>query len=207
MRCLFFLCFCLLPIVVFSSTFTSQNPIDLPSAKPVPLLDVTGKEVDPRLSYRMVPTYRGPSGGDIYLDYSLDSTAPCPDGVFRYNSDGGPKGTPVRFIAAIPFGPYIYEEQDINIQFDISTVKSCVDYTIWKVGGYDVPLRVELLKTGGTIGQQISCFKIVKSPRLLGYSLLTCSGSLVGTINQNGKTPLALVANYSLDFNFQKVEE
>lgn len=49
MKCLLLLCLCLFPIEVFSSTFTSQNLIDL-SSDATPVLDVTGKEVDPRLS-------------------------------------------------------------------------------------------------------------------------------------------------------------
>ncbi|KAK4735010.1 hypothetical protein R3W88_009271 [Solanum pinnatisectum] len=160
---LFLLCLCLVSFVVFSSTFTSQNPIDLPSAKLVPVLDTTGKEVDPRSSYRMVYTNRGPYG----------------DGVFRYGLVG-PKGTPVRLITPSHFGPDVYEDQDINIQFVISNVEECGKYTIWKVGPYDREERVSFLKMGQQDSK--SCFRIVKSPRLLGYELLTCDGALVGTM-------------------------
>ncbi|KAL3342637.1 hypothetical protein AABB24_026589 [Solanum stoloniferum] len=198
-KCLFWLCLCLAPFVVFSSTFTSQNPIDLPSAKPVPVLDTTGKEVDPRSSYRMVYTNRGPYGGDIYLDYSPAGSI-CPDGVFRYGQVG-PKGTPVRLITPSHFGPGVYEDQDINIQFVISNVEKCGNYTIWKVGPYNREERVSFLETGQQDSK--SCFKIVKSPRLLGYELITCDGALVGTMGQR----VALVADFSLDFDFEKVQD
>ncbi|XP_049393897.1 aspartic protease inhibitor 10-like [Solanum stenotomum] len=189
-KCLFLLCLCLVPFAVFSSTFTSQNPIDLPST---PVLDTSGKEVDPRSSYRMVYTNRSPYGGDIYLDYFPGSiTRPCPDGVFRYGQVG-PKGIAVRLITP---SHGVYEEQEINIQFVISNVEKCGNYTIWKVGPYNREAR---LKTGQQ--ESKSCFKIVKSPRLLGYELITCDGQLVGTMGNR----VALVNNFSLDFDFEKV--
>nr|AIT42168.1 Kunitz-type inhibitor B [Solanum tuberosum] len=222
MKCLFLLCLCLVPIVVFSSTFTSQNPIDLPSdaTPPTPVLDVTGKELDSRLSYRIISTFWGALGGDVYLGKSPNSDAPCPDGVFRYNSDVGPSGTPVRFIgSSSDFGPGIFEDELLNIQFDISTAKLCVSYTIWKVGDYDASLGTMLLETGGTIGQaDSSWFKIVKSSQF-GYNLLYCPVttpvicpsssddrfcSKVGVVHQNGKRRLALVKTILLKSSSSK---
>ncbi|KAG5617804.1 hypothetical protein H5410_017628 [Solanum commersonii] len=190
MKCLFLLCLCLVPFVVFSSTFTSQNPIDLPSA---PVLDTNSKEVEPRSSYRMVYTNRGPYGGDIYLEYFPGSIGrPCPDGVLRYGQVG-PKAVRLNTPSH-----GVYEEQEINIQFVILNVEKCGNYTIWKVGPYNREAR---LKTGQQDSK--SCFKIVKSPRLLGYELITCDGALVGTMGQR----VALVGNFSLDFDFEKVQD
>uniref|UniRef100_M1AMX5 Aspartic protease inhibitor 10 n=1 Tax=Solanum tuberosum TaxID=4113 RepID=M1AMX5_SOLTU len=169
---------------MFSSAFTSQNPIDLPSA---PVLDTNGKEVDPRLSYRMVYTNRGPYGGDIYLDYSPGSIMP---GLVQTACS-----VTVRLITP---SHGVYEEQEINIQFVISNVQKCGNYTIWKVGPYNREAR---LKTGQQDSK--SCFKIVKSPRLLGYELNTCDGALVGTMGQR----VALVGNFSLHFDFEKVQD
>ncbi|KAK4735027.1 hypothetical protein R3W88_009288 [Solanum pinnatisectum] len=127
---------------------------------PVPVLDTTGKEAKltlPRSSYRMDYTNRGPYGGDIYLDYSPAGSI-CPDGVFRYGQVR-PKGTPVRLITPSHFGPGVYEDQDINIQFVISNVEKSGKYTIWKVGPYDREERVSFLETGQQDSK--SCFKII----------------------------------------------
>nr|AAM10742.1 putative kunitz-type proteinase inhibitor precursor P1D4 [Solanum tuberosum] len=193
MKCLFLLCLCLVPIVVFSSTFTSQNPINLPSDA-TPVLDVTGKELDPRLSYRIISIGRGALGGDVYLGKSPNSDAPCANGVFRYNSDVGPSGTPVRFIGSSShFGPHIFEDELLNIQFAISTSKLCVSYTIWKVGDYDASLGTMLLETGGTIGQaDSSWFKIVKSSHLVPLIVLSISSDdqfclKIGVVHQMEK--------------------
>nr|BAA04148.1 proteinase inhibitor [Solanum tuberosum] len=220
MKCLFFLCLCLFPILVFSSTFTSQNPINLPSESPVPkpVLDTDGKKLNPNSSYRIISTFWGALGGDVYLGKSPNSDAPCPDGVFRYNSDVGPSGTPVRFI---PLSTNIFEDQLLNIQFNIPTVKLCVSYTIWKVGNLNTHLWTMLLETGGTIGKaDSSYFKIVKSSKF-GYNLLYCPitrppivcpfcrdddfCAKVGVVIQNGKRRLALVNENPLDVLFQEV--
>ncbi|XP_049379717.1 aspartic protease inhibitor 7-like [Solanum stenotomum] len=220
MKCLFFLCLCLFPILVFSSTFTSQNPIDLPTDTTpcTPVLDTNGNELNPNSSYRIISTFWGALGGDVYLGKSPNSDAPCPDGVFRYNSDVGPSGTPVRFIPLS--GENICEDQLLNIQFNIPTVKLCVSYTIWKVGNINAYLRTMLLETGGTIGQaDSSYFKIVKSSKI-GYNLLYCPitrpiicpfchdenfCAKVGVVIQNGKRRLALVNENPLDVLFQEV--
>ncbi|PHT28058.1 Serine protease inhibitor 1 [Capsicum baccatum] len=174
---LLLLSLCLLPFVAFSSTFTSQNPIDLPTASKL-VLDATGKALDPRASYRIGSIGWGAAGGDVYLGRTPNSTAPCPNGVYRYNSDVGPTGTPVRFVKSDHSGPGIFEKQDLNIQFDIPTSRLCVTYTIWKVGDYDASLGARLLETGGTLRQQDSSwFKIVKASGR-GYNLFYCPGPL-----------------------------
>ncbi|MCD9641507.1 hypothetical protein HAX54_027719 [Datura stramonium] len=156
-KCLFLLSLCLVPFVAFSSTiFTSQNPIDLPTSNNNDLvLDVRGEPLQPDASYRIVSIGRGGLGGDVYLGVS-PTTDLCPDGVFRYNSDVGPGGTPVKFIKSDQTGPGISEYQDINIHFSIATAKLCVSYTIWKVGDYDASLGARLLETDGTIDDKIA---------------------------------------------------
>ncbi|KAL3342640.1 hypothetical protein AABB24_026592 [Solanum stoloniferum] len=211
MKCLFLLCLCLVPTVVFSSTFTSQNPINLPSESPLPkpVLDTNGNELNPNSSYRIISTFWGALGGDVYLGESPNSDAPCPDGIFRYNSDVGPSGTPVRFI---PLSTNIVEDQLMNIQFNIATVRLCVSYTIWKVGNLNALLRTMLLETGGTIGQaDSSYFKIVKSS-IIGYNLLYCPFcrddnfcAKVGVVRQNGKIRLAIVNDHPIDVYFKQV--
>jgi len=207
MKCLFLLCLCLVPIVVFSSTFTSQNPINLPSDA-TPVLDVTGKELDPRLSYHIISTFWGALGGDVYRGKSPNSDGPCPYGVFRYNSNVGPSGTPVRFI---PLSTNIFEDQLLSIQFRILTLRPCDGYTIWKVGNINAYLT--------TVQAEGSYFKIVKSSKI-GYNLLYCPitppiicplcpddqfCAKVGVVPQNGKRRLALVKENPLDVYFQQV--
>ncbi|KAJ8536639.1 hypothetical protein K7X08_035040 [Anisodus acutangulus] len=180
------------------------------------LRDVKGEALQVGSSYRIISIGRGAAGGDVYLGPSPNSTASCPDGVFRYNSDVGPSGMPVRFIKFGHSGPGIHEREDINIQFNIATSRLCVSHTIWNVGDYDVSLGARLLGTGGTLSQQDSSwFKIVKAE--LGYNLLYCPGPLVcpscpvnqcqtvGVVFQNGKRRLALVIDQPLVVNFRKV--
>ncbi|XP_060206438.1 serine protease inhibitor 5-like [Lycium barbarum] len=221
-KCLFLLSLCLLPFVVFSSTFTSENPINLPTATSAKLVvDVSGKALDPRASYRILSICRGALGGDVYLGPSPKSTSPynCLDDVFRYNSDVGPSVTPVEFIKSDHTGPGIFENQDINIKFFTTTTRLCLNYTTWKVGDCDVSLGARLLKTGGTIGQQDSSwFKIVKATQGPGgYNLLYCPGTFVcpscpvdqcqtvGQVIKNGKRRLALVKDQPLGVLFRKV--
>ncbi|KAH0763792.1 hypothetical protein KY290_019865 [Solanum tuberosum] len=137
----------------------------------------------------------GKQGGDVYLGKSPNSDAPCANGIFRYNSDVGPSGTPVRFIGSSShFG---------------------------QVGDYDASLGTMLLETGGTIGQaDSSWFKIVKSSQF-GYNLLYCPVTStmscpfssddqfclkVGVVHQNGKRRLALVKDNPLDVSFKQVQ-
>lgn len=192
--------------MAFSSTFSSENPIELPtatSANSELVVDTRGGVIDTRQSYRIASSLGGVLSGDVFLGASPNSAAPCPDGIFKYNNDGGTRNTPVRFIPYTSMGRpnNIYENQDINIQF---TTSNCADYTIWKVGDYDASLEASLLgTTGGTIGQQgSSWFKIVKEQD--GYQLLYCPGpfvcpncsldqcQVVWVIMQNGKMRLAL---------------
>ncbi|XP_055826891.1 serine protease inhibitor 5-like [Solanum dulcamara] len=217
---LFLLSLCLsLPFIAFSSTFTSQNPIDLPTATNKLVLDTNGNALDPRATYRIVSIGRGAAGGDVYLGTSPNSSAPCPNGVFRYNSDvGQPIGTPVRFIKSDhDTGPSIFENQDVNVQFDIATSRLCVIYANWKVGDYDVSLGARLLETGGTLRRQDSSwFKIVKVSEL-SYNLFYCPGPFVcpscpvdqcqavGVVIQDGKRRLALVKDRPFGLKFQKV--
>ncbi|XP_049359508.1 serine protease inhibitor 5-like [Solanum verrucosum] len=217
---LFLLSLFLLPFIAFSSTFTSQNPIDLPTATNKLVLDTNGNALDPRASYHIVSIGRGAAGGDVYLGPSPNSSAPCPDGVFRYNSDvGRPIGTPVRFIIKSDYstGSGIFENQDVNVQFDIATSRLCVIYANWKVGDYDVSLGARLLETGGTLGQgDSSWFKIVKVSES-SYNLLYCPGPFVcpscpvdecqavGWVRQDGKRRLCLVKDQPFGVNFKKV--
>ncbi|XP_049394471.1 aspartic protease inhibitor 3 [Solanum stenotomum] len=202
-------------VLAFDATIESESLLKKGQQQCV--LDVTDVVPYNDLIYSIISTFWGALGGDVYLGKSPNSDAPCPDGVFRYNSDVGPSGTPVRFIPLS--GANIFEDQLLNIQFNIPTVKLCVSYTIWKVGNLNAYFRTMLLETGGTIGQaDSSYFKIVKSSKI-GYNLLYCPFTpiiclrcpedqfcaKVGVVIQNGKRRLALVNENLLDVLFQEV--
>ncbi|KAF3614948.1 Serine protease inhibitor 7 [Capsicum annuum] len=179
MKCLLLLCLCLLPFLAFSSNFTSENPIELPTVTSVGqrVFDPLGRAVETRRSYRISSSLWGALGGQVYLATTPNSAAPCPDGVFKYNSDSGPRGTPVRFIPHRSIGnpPVLHINQDFNIQF---TTGNCDSYTVWKCGDYDASLDATLLGTsGGTIGQRDSSwFKLARAQQ--GYHLLNCPGPI-----------------------------
>ncbi|KAK4713603.1 hypothetical protein R3W88_019510 [Solanum pinnatisectum] len=179
---LFTLCLLLLPSIAFSSTFISQNPIDLATATNKLVLDTNDNALDPLTSYHIVSIGLGAAGGDVYLGPSPNSAAPCPNGVFRYNYDvGRPIGTPFRFIIKSGYSTKsgIFENQDVNVQFDIATSRLRVIYVNWKIGDYHVSLGARLLETGGTLREgDSSLFKIVIVSEL-GYNLLYCPGPFV----------------------------
>ncbi|XP_059304195.1 serine protease inhibitor 1-like [Lycium ferocissimum] len=214
-KCLFLLSLCLLPFVAFSSTFTSENPIKLPTTTTttssannnlVRVEDWHGATLDIHGSYRIVSDEWGALGGDVYLGPLPNSAAPCPDGVLKYNFSGQARGTPVRFIKTDNNRPiFIFENQDVNIQF---VTRTCVNYTVWKVGHNDASLGVRFLETGGTIGQEDSSwFRIFRPPQgpRRRYFLMHCPGPFacpscpidrcraVWVVLQNGRRRLALV--------------
>ncbi|CAN4087884.1 unnamed protein product [Withania somnifera] len=233
-KCLLLLSFCLLPFLAFPLTFSTaspDNPIELPtnSKNDLPVIflvrDVNGEGLQVGATYRIVSPFWGAVGGDVYLGPSPNSDATCPDGVFRYNSDIGPSGTPVTFTKFNNTGSSsssgIHVTEDINIQFDNATSKLCVNYSTWKVGDFDVFQGARLLETGGQ--QDGSWFKIVKAPEpgpaiyRDTYVLLYCPGPLVcpscpvgecqtvGVVLQNGKRRLGLVRDEPLRVQFSKV--
>ncbi|KAH0686415.1 hypothetical protein KY290_018406 [Solanum tuberosum] len=171
---LFFSSLCLLAFVAFSSTSPCQNPRN--SNRQV--FDTLGRGINPRSNYRIASSLGGVLSGHVYLGHIPNSGASCPDGVFKYNSDGQ-RGTPLRFIEHSCRGqpPLIYENQDINIQFVGS--RNCDNFVNWKVGEYNATLEASLFGTrGGTIGRaDSSWFKIVRAER--GYHLLNCPGPFV----------------------------
>ncbi|KAM3319389.1 serine protease inhibitor 1 [Capsicum chacoense] len=149
MKCLLLLCLCLLPFVAFSSNFTFENPIELPTVTSVGqrVFDPLGRAVETRRSYRISSSLWGALGGQVYLATTPNLAAPCPDGVFKYNSDSGPRG-------------------------------NCDSYTVWKCGDYDASLDATLLGTSrGTIGERDSSwFKLARAQQ--GYHLLNCPGPI-----------------------------
>lgn len=169
------------------------------------------------------PPLLGAAGGDVYLGLSPKPNATCPDGVFRYHSDRGRRGTPLIFTTFnhTESSAGIHVTQDISIRFENATSELCANQTTWNVGDFDVFQGARLLETGGeNVG---SWFKIVKAPvegRPIDrdvYVLLSCPGPLVcpscpldqcqtiGVVFQNGKMRLAVVRDEPLLVQFSKV--
>ncbi|PHU25640.1 hypothetical protein BC332_03972 [Capsicum chinense] len=204
-KCLFLLALCLLPFVALSSTFSSHNPIELPTATVSPkFLDlhkakstttlsddpvvhtILYNPVTPDGTYRMGNTDGGVLGGYIYLGKAPNSDSPCPDAPFKYNGEGGTSHSAIRLIPYKNIGkpPSIHENQDFNIQFTEYN-SGCSNYTTWKVEeqhGATIKGASLVSTKGGTIGQADSSWfrlKSYSSEYATGYLLLWCPGPIL----------------------------
>nr|ABX76297.1 stigma expressed protein [Nicotiana alata] len=150
----------LLPFVVFSSSFTSTNPIVLPTTTdddndlPVlsEVLDTNGKPLQIGEEYHIISaSWR--TGGGVYLT-NLTNTK-CPNDVVQH-WEGSKDGMPVKFFTMDPEvapSSVVRETNDINIMFSVPTTKLCVNETVWKVGDPDSTEQgVRFVVTGGTLG-------------------------------------------------------
>ncbi|XP_075107906.1 cysteine protease inhibitor 8-like [Nicotiana tabacum] len=181
----------LLPFVVFSSSFTSTNPIVLPTTTadgkglPIPVLpevlDINGEPLQIGEKYHIISAIWGSGGGGVYLT-NLGNTK-CPNGVVQHGRDTRP-GMPVKFFTTHPGPPpfnVVRETNNINIMFSVPTSRLCVNETVWKVGDPDLTARgVRFVVTGGTLGNPgpetiNSWFKIEKVTKTAPfYNLRYC---------------------------------
>ncbi|OIT27347.1 PREDICTED: serine protease inhibitor 1-like [Nicotiana attenuata] len=225
----------LLPFVVFSSSFTSTNPIVLPTTtdddKGFPIsgfsevLDINGEPLHVGEEYHIISAIRGAGGGGVYLTYVGNTK--CPSGVLQHWSDTRP-GMPVKFVTthSRPFN-VVRENTDINIMFSVSTSRLCVNETVWKVGDPDLTARgTRFVVTGGTLGNPgpetiNSWFKIEKVTKQAPfYKLRYCPDKLlcpechpvncldVGVTDHFGRRRLALTNQPFMVFfrKFQKTD-
>ncbi|PHU25642.1 hypothetical protein BC332_03974 [Capsicum chinense] len=200
-KCLFLLALCLLPFVTLSSTFSSHNPIKLPTAtdSPKPLNLHKAKststlfddsivvadleiQISPDGTYLMSSTDEGALRGFVCLGKIPNSDSSCPDGAFKYNGEGGSSRTAIRLIPYTNIGS-IHENQDFNIRFSEYN-SGCSNYTTWKVEEHGASIKgVSLVSTrGGTIGQvDSSWFRLVSFSYeyATGYRLLHCPGPIM----------------------------
>ncbi|KAG5617806.1 hypothetical protein H5410_017630 [Solanum commersonii] len=149
------------------------------SPQPKPVLDTNGKKLNPNSSYRIISVFWGALGGDVYLGKSPNSDAPCPDGVFRYNSDVGPS---VGNINAY-FRTMLLETGGTIGQADSSYFKIVKSSKL----GYNL------------------LYCPITPPFLCPFCREDNFCAKVGVVIQNGKRRLALVNENPLDVYFKEV--
>nr|AAF15901.1 putative proteinase inhibitor [Nicotiana glutinosa] len=153
----------LIPFVVFSSSFTSTNPIVLPTTTdddkgfPVPVLpevlDINGEPLQIGEKYHIVSAIWGAGGGGVYLTYVRNTR--CPNDVVQHGRTPK-KACPLNSLPLAPGPPpfnVVRETNNINIMFSVPTSRLCVNETVWKVGDPDLTARgTRFVVTGGTLG-------------------------------------------------------
>ncbi|XP_055827498.1 cysteine protease inhibitor 8-like [Solanum dulcamara] len=215
MKSINILCFLLLsttlslvPFVAFSRSFTSDNPIVLPTSTHNPIdpavLDVKGVPLKIGEKYTIRNAHLGV--GPVF--WANIGGHKCPNVVSQRISIPPflGKGTSVKFVHKA-YGDVIREMVSINIMFSPDTSDPCANETVWKVDDK------EFLVTGGTLGNENSFFKIMKyDKKSIGsenvYKLLYCPPQLmckdVDLIFHENYTRLVAVDNGSLPFVFMK---
>ncbi|XP_060206437.1 cysteine protease inhibitor 8-like [Lycium barbarum] len=187
--------FSLVPFVAFSSTFTSDDPIVLPTTTEDDInvlpevLDMDGQPLKTGEPYTILNTLFG--GGSVAL-VNIGNTR-CPNAIVQKGELE--KGTPLTFFTKksrpTPFD-VVHEMNDIDIMFTVAT-SSCINETVWKVGNPD-----RFVVTGGTLGNNF--FKIVKAETKPGsYHLRYCLGATFLCLN------VGLTRNNRLALNNQPI--
>ncbi|XP_055826830.1 cysteine protease inhibitor 1-like [Solanum dulcamara] len=164
MKSINILCFLLLsttlslvPFVAFSRSFTSDNPIVLPTTThnliDPAVLDVDGVPLKIGEDYIINNPLIG--GGAVY--WKNIGNHKCPNVVSQHTSsiDNIGDGMPVKFVLKAN-DDVIREMVAINIKFSNDTSKPCGNETVWKVDDK------EFVVTGGTLGNENTFFKIMK---------------------------------------------
>ncbi|XP_059283376.1 cysteine protease inhibitor 8-like [Lycium ferocissimum] len=155
----------LVPFVAFSSTFTSENPIILPTttadncqlpASTLPeVLDINGEPLHVSQEYQILSLNPGAECGVV--DSAKIGNAKCPNAVVLQGGDAK-LGLPVKFF--LSHGPrnpndVVRERNQINIMFSIPSTPHCGDRTFWMVGDPD--------KTAGGL-RFVETRRVVKAP-------------------------------------------
>ncbi|KAG5617759.1 hypothetical protein H5410_017583 [Solanum commersonii] len=169
-----------LSLVAFARSFSSENPIVLPTTchddDNLVLPEVYDQDGDPlRIGERYIIENPLIGGGFVYLDNI--GNLPCPNAVLQHvpipPSLG--KGTPVMFVrkSESDYGDVVRVMTVVYIKFFVKTTPSCVDETVWKVNDE------QLVVTGGKVGNENDIFKIRKTDLVIRgmknvYKLLHC---------------------------------
>ncbi|KAL8200857.1 hypothetical protein R6Q57_012196 [Mikania cordata] len=141
------------------------------SSAPDPVLDITGKNLQPGINYYIMPAARGGSRGGI----AQGPTSPnktCPLGVTQLQTHKN--GLPLTFSPVNPKKQVIRLSTDVNIKF--SGPISCNESNVWRLE-YDEAMKQYFVTVGGVEGNPgrttlDNWFKIEKSDD--GYKLVFC---------------------------------
>ncbi|CAN4085385.1 unnamed protein product [Withania somnifera] len=211
--------FCVVPFVAFSSTFTSTNPIVLPTTSnedngaPVPvlpeLLDIDGEPLHVDQEYHIRSIFWGAGSGAV--DFARIGNTRCPNAVVFMFGDSS-QGLPVKFFTH--GGPVVRETNDINIMFSFPKTIRCNNGTYWMVDfNPDMTARgVRFVVTSTVLFVPNSLFQIVKSSETSPfYKIRHCPGQGVdcedvGLTSHKGYNRLA-ITNEPFYFTFTKVSK
>ncbi|KAG5617758.1 hypothetical protein H5410_017582 [Solanum commersonii] len=192
-----------LSLVAFARSFSSENPIVLPTTchddDNLVLPEVYDQDGDPlRIGERYIIENPLIGGGSVYLD-DIENLK-CPNAVLQHlpipKFMG--KGTPVMFVrkSESDYGDVVRVMTVVYIKFFVKTATSCVDQTVWKVNDK------EFVVTGGKVGNENDIFKIRKTDLVIRgmknvYKLLHCPShhecKNIGGNFKNGYPRLATV--------------
>ncbi|KAH0689890.1 hypothetical protein KY289_017248 [Solanum tuberosum] len=192
-----------LSLVAFARSFSSENPIVLPTTchddDNLVLPEVYDQDGNPlRIGERYIIKNPLLGGGAVYLDNI--GNLQCPNAVLQHMSIPQflGKGTPVMFVrkSESDYGDVVRVMTGVYIKFFVKTSKLCVDETVWKVN------HEQLVVTGGNVGNENDIFKIKKTDLVIRgmknvYKLLHCPSHLqcknIGSNFKNGYPRLVTV--------------
>ncbi|XP_049349417.1 cysteine protease inhibitor 1-like [Solanum verrucosum] len=192
-------------LVAFAQSFTSENPIVLPTTSHdddnLVLPEVYDDEDHPlRIGQRYIIDNPYLGAGAVYLDNI--GNLKCPNAVLQHIAIPKflGKGTPVKFVRKSEWddGDVVRVMTVVYIKFFPNiTSLLCVNETVWKVNDE------ELVVTGGKVGNENDIFKIMKTDLVIPggsknvYKLLHCPSHLgcknIGGNFKNGYPRLVTV--------------
>ncbi|KAL3342630.1 hypothetical protein AABB24_026584 [Solanum stoloniferum] len=196
-----------LSLVAFARSFTSENPIFLPTTSydddNIVLPEVYDQNGDPlRIGERYIIKNPLPGGGSVY--WHKIGNVECPNAVLQHVSVPGflGEGTPVMFVRKSDYGDVVRVMTVVHIKFFVETTRFCAKEAVWKVNDEG------LVVTGGNVGNENDIFKIMQTDSVIPgrknvYKLLHCPSHLgcknIGGNFKNGYPHLTTV-DYDKDF-------
>ncbi|KAK4735018.1 hypothetical protein R3W88_009279 [Solanum pinnatisectum] len=196
-----------LSLVTFARSFTSENPIVLPTTchddDNLVLPEVYDQNGDPlRIGERYIIKNPLPGGGSLY--WHKIGNVECPNAVLQHMSSPqfSGEGTPVMFVRKSDYGDVVRVMTVVHIKFFDETAGFCAKEAVWKVNNEG------LVVTGRNVENENAIFKIMKADLVIGgmknvYKLLHCPSHLqcknIGSNFKNGYPHLAIV-DYDKDF-------
>ncbi|KAJ8618595.1 hypothetical protein MRB53_014781 [Persea americana] len=109
------------------------------------VLDIDGQKLQPNVEYYILPVIRG-SGGGLTL---ANRNGSCPSNVAQVNNEVS-NGLPLKFLLVNTSDEVIQASTDFNVVFSAAT--TCVQSTVWRLGGVDSMTGERYVRTGGVVG-------------------------------------------------------
>ncbi|KAH7841149.1 hypothetical protein Vadar_026257 [Vaccinium darrowii] len=199
----------ILPAIFIYTLISSSSLIANQSYTPTntTILDVEGQELQSTTRYYIFPFETPNRGGGLGLS-SKDGT--CPHNVMQETLESS-NGLPLRLLTIDNKSGSINLSTDVNIAFMAAT--TCVQSTVWRVGGISEVSERRYVTSGGVVGQpgvntMRNWFKVEKNGNWngngYGYKIVYCPSFCsscrvacgnVGVFVENGKRWLGLTAD------------